>query len=60
MDNPFPFGLTANDYYNMITLAVGRLLMKAGATLNDDAQGAYGDFDRLLREALCLPPENPN
>ncbi|MFM5913401.1 MAG: hypothetical protein ACKOPR_01440 [Chakrabartia godavariana] len=55
MDNPFPFGMTANDYYEMITLALARLLTKAGATFNPEAQAAFMDFDRLLREALCLP-----
>ncbi|MFM5915385.1 MAG: hypothetical protein ACKOPR_11720 [Chakrabartia godavariana] len=55
MDNPFPFGMTANDYYELITLAIARLIKKAGGSFNVEAQAAYMDLDRLLREALCLP-----
>ncbi|RJT25359.1 hypothetical protein D5I55_08040 [Chakrabartia godavariana] len=60
MDNPFPFGMTANDYYELITLAIARLIKKAGGGFNVEAQAAYMDLDRLLREALCLPLEPMN
>lgn len=47
--------LTAEDYFDRLTLLMAKVIVKSGGEINPEAQAALIEFSMALREALCLP-----